>query len=144
MRPLATSHGWEIEESLPALKVVVKMRAHNRDLFIVEAQFDNYKEWPPSFEFIDADSGERGTRRAYPQSTDSFFHASGPCICAPFNRKAYKGVVATGPHADWPLGDWMTSKANGYDWSRAKKFGDMLALIQTRLQFPHLYKGRMA
>jgi hypothetical protein len=143
MTPLARSYGWDVSLNLPSLKVATKMRAHNGDVFIIEADFENYKEWPPLFEFIDPDSGARGVRRAYPQSTDSFFHSSGPCICAPFNRKAYKSVVDTGPHGDWGFGDWMTSKANNYDWSHIRTIGDMLSVIQTRIAIPDLYRGRM-
>jgi hypothetical protein len=143
MGPIGAAYNWEVVPDLPGLKVSIKMRAHNSDLFIVEVDLENYKEWPPFFEFTDPDSGQRGTRRAYPSSTDSFFHDSGPCICAPFNRKAYKQVVATGPHSDWSFGDWMMSRANNYDWSRANTLGDMLLMIQTRLITPDLYKGRM-
>jgi hypothetical protein len=143
MSALVESYGWTVLADLPSLKVVTKMRAHNGDRYVVEADCENYKEWPPFFEFMDPDSGERGTRPAYPQSTDSFFHPSGPCICAPFNRKAYKSVVNTGPHPDWGFGDWMTSHANGYDWSLVRTLGDMLGMIQTRIMVPELYKGRM-
>jgi hypothetical protein len=141
---LAATFKWEIESDLDQLVVLVKMRAHTGDLFIVEAKCDNYKEIPPFFEFVDPDTGERSTRRAYPQSNDSFFHGSGPCICAPFNRKAYKAVVQTGPHGDWKFGDWQTSTANNVRWSNYSKLGDMFGLIHTRLSRPDLYKGRMA
>jgi hypothetical protein len=143
MEALARTYEWNITPDLSALKVVANMRAHNGDMFILEVDFQNYKEWPPFFEFVDPFSGERGTRRAYPKSTDSLFHDSGPCICAPFNRKAYKSVIQTGPHPDWTLGDWMTSKANGYDWTHAVTIGDMLNLVQTRLIMPDRYRGRM-
>jgi hypothetical protein len=143
MASLAQSYGWEVAPNIPSLKVVAKMRAHNGDLFIIEIDFENYKEWPPFFEFVDPESGQRGNPRAYPLSNDSFFHSSGPCICAPFNRKAYKSVVPTGPHADWGFGDWMTSRANGYDWSRVRTLGDMLSMIQTRLMIPERHRGRM-
>ncbi len=143
MSPLMRSFDWEVTPNMPLLKVITKMRAHNGDLFILEIDFENYKEWPPFFEFLDPDSGARGSRRAYPQSTDSFFHPSGPCICAPFNRKAYKSVVDTGPHGDWPFCDWMTSRANNYDWSHVRTLGDMLSMVQTRIVIPEFYLGRM-
>jgi hypothetical protein len=143
LRELGESHGWEIHADLSALKVECRMRAHNGDRFIVEADCENYQEWPPFFEFIDPDTGARGTKRAYPKTTDSFFHESGPCICAPFNRKAYRAVVGTGPHGDWAFGDWMISRANGFDWSHVTTLGDMFSMIQTRLLLSDLYKGRM-
>lgn len=141
---LATTYNWEIAPDFEHLAVVVKMQAHNGDRFILEISCGNYKELPPFFEFIDPESGQRGTPHAYPKGGDSFFHTSGPCICAPFNRKAYKSVVSTGPHADWNLGDWITSTANGIQWANFSKLGDMLGLIQNRLSRPDLYGGRMA
>jgi hypothetical protein len=145
LEDLATTYNWEVTTDFNHLVLLVKMRAHNDDHFILEIRCDNYKEMPPFFEFIDPDSGQRGTPHAYPKGKgDSLFHNSGPCICAPFNRKAYKSIVDTGPHGDWSLGDWMTSTANSVQWTNFSKLGDMLGLIQNRISRPDLYGGRMA
>jgi hypothetical protein len=141
---LAATFTWEVAPDYDRLLVVVRMRAHTRDLYVVEAKCDDYKELPPFFEFIDPETGERGTRRAYPKTTDSLFHDSGPCICAPFSRKAYKSVVTTGPHGDWKFGDWQTSTASNVQWANFAKLGDMFGLIYTRVTRPDLYRGRMA
>ncbi len=143
VKELAANHKWGIIPDYDHLIVLVTMYAHTGDLFIVEIRCDDYKEKPPFFEFMDPNTGERGTRHAYPRSTDSFFHDSGPCICAPFNRKAYQSVVQTGPHGDWNLGDWQTSVANGVQWANYSKLGDMLGLIYTRISQPDRYRGRM-
>jgi len=141
---LAATCRWEVTPDLDRLVVLVKMRAHTGDLFVVEAKCDDYKEVPPFFEFIDPDTGERGTRHAYPKTTDSFFHDSALCICAPFSRKAYKSAVPTGPHEDWKFGDWQTSTASNVHWSNFAKLGDMFGLIYTRVSRPDFYRGRMA
>ena len=143
VQDLAATEKWDIVPDFELLTVVVTMHAHNGDRYIIEAQCDDYKAVPPLFEFIDPDTGERGTRHAYPRTTDSFFHDSGPCICAPFSRKAYRAVVATGPHGDWQFGDWQTSTANNVHWANASKLGDMFGLIYTRISRPDLYRGRM-
>jgi hypothetical protein len=143
VKELAAAQKWEIAPNYAGLVVTVTMFAHDDDRYIVEFRCDNYKEMPPFIEFIDPDTGERGTRHAYPKGNDSFFHDSGPCICAPFSRKAYKAIVATGPHGDWNFGDWQISTANGVQWSNASKIGDMLGLIYRRISRPDLYKGRM-
>jgi hypothetical protein len=143
VKELAATHKWGIVPDYERLTVLVTMYAHTGDLFIMEILCDDYKERPPFFEFIDPDTGQRGTPHAYPKATDSFFHDSGPCICAPFNRKAYKSVVQTGPHADWSLGDWQTSTANGVQWANYSKLGDMLGSIYSRLSNPDRYRGRM-
>lgn len=117
MQDLARTYGWDVAPDLAVPRVVVKMWAHNADVYIVEITLDNYKESPPVVEFIDPDNGTRGTPHAYPKGHDSFFNTTGPCICAPFNRKAYRDV-GIGLHNDWTIGDWTTSKANGTDWSK--------------------------
>ncbi len=140
---LATSCHWEVLADYASLVVLVKMKACTGDPYIVEARCDDYKEVPPFFEFIDPETGLRGVQRAYPKTSDSFFHTSGPCICAPFNRKAYKAVVATGPHSDWNFGDWQTSMASNVPWANYSRLGDMFGLIHTRISRSDLYKGRM-
>jgi hypothetical protein len=141
---LAATSRWGVIPDYGRMTVLVTMYAHTGDLFIVELQCDNYKEVPPFFEFIDPVTGERATKNAYPTAhNDSFFHSSGPCICAPFNRKAYKSVVATGPHSDWNIGEWQTSTANGVNWANYSKIGDMLGAIYARLSRPDRYAGRM-
>jgi len=149
MKDLAKTYGWEVTPDYEVLAVTVVMHSHKkedgtRDKYIVEAQCENYKEHPPLFEFIDPITGARGVPSAYPKGKDSLFHSSGPCICAPFNRKAYKTLFETGPHAEWELGSWMTSTANNFNfWSNYTMLGDMFGLIQLRIIRPDHYQGRM-
>jgi hypothetical protein len=143
VRTLAVLHRWGLIPAPSGLRFTATMYAHNGDLYIIEFECDDYKELPPLIEFIDPSTGERGTQHAYPQSTDSLFHTSGPCICAPFSRKAYRACCATGPHSDWSYAGWTTSKVNNCDWSNFSTLGDMLGLIQTRLARPDMYRGRM-
>lgn len=144
VKPMAATNRWGIIPNYERLTVFVTMYSHTGDLFILEARCDNYKEMPPFLEFYDPDSGTRGTRHAYPKTTDSLFHESGPCICAPFSRKAYREVDPAGPHTDWKIGDWMTTNVDRMRGENFSKLGDMFGLIHTRLSRPDLYKGRMA
>jgi hypothetical protein len=143
VQELAALHKWEITADYDQLLVGATLHAHNGDLFLLEIRCDNYKEMPPLFEFIEPGTGARGTTRAYPKTTDSLFHDSGPCICAPFNRKAYKALEPNAPHGDWQFSDWMTSTAGNVRWSNYSTLADMLGLIQTRLGRPDFYRGRM-
>lgn len=143
-RPITQTLRLGIVPRFDDLSIIVTMFAHNGDAYILMVKLDNYKEYPPLFDFIDPESGVVGTKHAYPKTHDSFFHESGPCICAPFNRKAYKSYVDSGPHGDWAYADWTTSKASGLDWSNYSRLGDMLGLIHTRLNNSGYYKGRMA
>jgi hypothetical protein len=143
VKQMAAANRWGVIPDYERLTVLVTMYAHTGDLFIVEARCDNYKEVPPFLEFVDPDTGVRGTRHAYPKTTDSLFHDSGPCVCAPFSRKAYKSVDQAGPHTDWQLGDWMTTNAGGMQGVNYSKLGDILGLFFTRLSRPDLFRGRM-
>jgi hypothetical protein len=140
---VARTFGWEITLDASGLLFMVALTAHTGDRFALEVECRNYREVPPLLEFLDPETGERGVPRAYPKSNDSLFHTSGPCICAPFNRKAYKSLFPTGPHSNWDVGNWTTSRANGFDWSNVSTLGDMLGLIQARLSRPELYRGRL-
>ena len=143
VRHIAHQFGWGITVAEDAPRFRVRMQAHNGDPYMIDIRCDDYREQPPFFEFLDPNTGESGTARAYPASKgDSFFH-SNRCICAPFNRKAYSSVHPQGPHGDWVLGDWARSRANNYDWSNASTLGDMLMMIQARLMRPDFYCGRM-
>lgn len=140
---VAKTFGWDIAPDPSGLLFTATLTAHTSDRFVLEVECHDYREVPPLFEFVDPETGERGVPRAYPKSNDSLFHSSGPCICAPFNRKAYKSVFPSGPHGDWDLGNWTNSRANGFNWSNVSTLGDMLGLIQTRLSRPELYCGRL-
>ena len=142
-RPIARELGWGIIPRLDDLVVYVTMFAHNKDPYILLVLFDDYKALPALFDFVDPVTGEVGTRHAYPKASDSFFHESGPCICARFNRKAYKAYAQTGPHGDWVYEGWMNSKSDGVDWANFSMFGDMLGAIYSRLIQPGRYAGRM-
>lgn len=129
---------WGIVPNLKDLTVVATVYAHDGELFIVHFECSNYKEMPPFIEFLDPDTGERGTRHAYPKGNCSFFHEQGPCICAPFNRKAY-GLV----HSDWAFANWTTSQVNNTNWTTCSTLAGMLAAIQNKLDRPSGYNRRM-
>lgn len=135
---LAESYGWRIVQPDQGLKFDVLMRAHNGDLFIVAFDCSDYRELPAIITFVDPNTGVEGTHNAFPKSHDSLFHSNGPCICAPFNRNAYKNI-----HKEWVLGDWTKSTANNYTWTNINTIADVLGLIQVRLSRPEFYKGRM-
>lgn len=143
--PIARSRAellkWDLSADVEALSIRVVFEAADRERFILVGEFDDYKEKPPILEFEEPGTGVRGTPKAYPKGLpgkDSFFHSTGPCICAPFSRKAYKDV-----HKDWNFTDWMTSRASDFDWSKHSTMSGMLLLIHTRLVHPEYYGGRM-
>jgi hypothetical protein len=140
VRELGRTHRWGVIPDFDRLTVTVTMYSHTGDLFIIEARCDNYKEVPPFFELIDPVTGARGAKAAYPKGHDSFFHEA-PCLCAPFNRKAYKTIDPLGPHEDWTIGDWMRG---GTAWENYTFLAGMFGLIQTRLSRSEYYHGRQA
>jgi hypothetical protein len=139
LREYGKTFRWGIVPNLKDLAVLATLYAHDGELFIVRFECSDYKECPPTVEFLDPETGEPGTRHAYPKGNCSFFHEKGPCICAPFNRKAY-GLV----HTDWAFANWTTSQVNNTDWSTCATLVGMLAAIQTKLDRLSGYNRRMA
>lgn len=141
--PLARERRWGIIWRPETLTLLVTMFAHDGEPYLIQAGCEDYKDLPPIWDFIDPRSFMVGTKRAFPKGDDSFFH-SNAVICAPFNRRAYKVFDdGKGPHSDWQLSAWMTSRANGTDWSNFSRLGDMLGAIDARLRNPAKCRGRM-
>jgi len=133
--------GWLISDiDEPTLTFRVKMTSPiDQENYIMEIKFDNYPEIPPLIEFIDPISDEKGTKRAYPKSKDSFFHGA-PCICNPFSRKSYKEFDPIGPHQDWKMIGWQNNPKAG----SIKNIGSILKTIYVRISTEDFYHGRMA
>lgn len=143
VRELGSIYGWDVSADLEKLTLRVAMKAVGGDAYIACAALDDYKVLPPLWDFEDPGTGDMGTPNAYPKGHDSFFHTS-LCICAPFSRRAYSMYRAGAPHSDWNPNDWMTSNANGTDWTTYNGLAGMLQLIQTRLIRGEFYRGRMS
>lgn len=106
----------------------------DQEIYIAQFACDGYREKPPLIEFLDPVDGQPGTQRAYPKSSDSWFHNL-PCVCKPFSRKAYS--AHGGPHQDWTFPDWVRNAANH------NTIGDMLLGIYSRIADSHWYQGPM-
>lgn len=131
MAPLGSLHDWKVALNLEALTVTVRMTSSvDGEEYILEAQCDNYKEWPPHFEFIHPHTEERGSRHCYPHG-GSFFHDH-PCICVQWNRKTY----IDGPHRDWQLATWQNERPH------MTYLGDMFSLVQMEINKKGQYQGR--
>jgi hypothetical protein len=138
-RERASLFKWGWKDDLDALTVRVEYTALDNERYILVGTFDDYKEKPPFLEFEEPGTGVRGSARAYPKGNDSFFHETGPTICAPFSRKAYQAVHAS----NWQFDNWMTSTESNVRWSQYSTMAAMLELIYSRLTTRELYVGRM-
>lgn len=139
-RESAADNGWDIspiDEEGQVFKVRMRSLV-DREEYIVKVKFDNYKEYPLFIEFVDPTNGAEGTKTAYPQSDDNFFH-SFPCICHPCSRKAYNQIAPGAPHGDWQLAGWQQNQGVG----SLKSINWILRAIQARINDPTSYKGRM-
>lgn len=135
---IADKAGFVLEGDPEALTIRARYTAHDGEQYILVGDFTDYKAQPPMLDFEEADTGKRGTHRAYPWSSyDSFFHTE-PIICAPFNRKAYQKV-----HTNWQLAGWMNSTEQGVQWSQFSTMPSMLLVIHKRLRHPQQYQRRM-
>lgn len=136
-------YGWEISEPDESTQTfTVKMRSPlDKEEYLIEIKFDNYKEYPLLIEFINPKTGERGVKSAYPANNDSFFHTF-PCICHPCSRKAYQQFVAGAPHpiGDWQFAGWQSNPQTG----SLKNIRAILRAINSRISNPELYKGRQS
>jgi hypothetical protein len=131
--------GFELTGDVDLLKIRATFTALDGQKFILLGEFDDYKMQPPWLEFEEPDTGNVGTKRAYPKSKDSFFHGH-PCICAPFSRKAYKDVHKS----DWTFAGWTTAVVSNFNWAQYSTMPAMLVLVHTRLTDPEYHvPGRM-
>lgn len=136
-------YGWDIFEiDNENQYFVVKMSSPvDGEVYILEIQFDNYKEWPLLIEFIDPQTGEAGSKKAYPQDgrkpgLGNLFH-SHPCICHPSSRKAHKGYSDV--HKDWNPEGWQGYPQIG----SLTNIRAILQAIYSRISNPEIYQGRM-
>jgi hypothetical protein len=138
----AKRYGWIVSDIDVANQLFsVRMESPvDREQYILELKFDNYKEWPLYLEFVDPVTKERGTKNAYPRNEGenwSFFHSQ-PCICSPCSRKAYAGFSDV--HKDWTnLQGWQQHEKTG----ELKNIGAILRAVFFRISSDKTYKGRM-
>lgn len=117
LNELANKYGWlisELDESNQTFTVKM-ISPLDQETYILEVNFSDYPELPLILEFIDPDTGERGTKHAYPLGKDSFFHGA-PCICNPASRMSYKEFNPNGPHQPdkhWQLAGWKKNPKVG-------------------------------
>ncbi|MBI4744221.1 MAG: hypothetical protein HY776_05325 [Actinobacteria bacterium] len=134
-------YGWTISEiDDENQSFSVRMRSPiDKQEFIIEINFKNYREEPLLIEFIDLVTGERGTKKAYPRENGklgNFFH-NYPCICHPCSRKAYGGF--SNVHKDWQLSGWQQNPKI----DSLKTLRPILRAIYSRISDPENYQGRM-
>ena len=136
VRSAADSFQWVISKDREKLTFTVAMTSIvDGECYLFEFECSDYKEIPPYIELIHPETGQRGTPAAYPKNGRSFFHTA-PAICAPFNRKAYPGYA--GIHQEWQMGNWMQLREG------LSTLGDILLLLQSLINNPEVYHGRMA
>lgn len=131
----AKRFGWEIspvneENQTFQVKMVSSV---DRETYLFECRFDNYREYPLHIEFLDPLNNQPGTKNAYPACKDSFFHGK-PAICNPCSRKAYGNI-----HGEWTMSNWEKEPKIG----ALKNIWAILRAISDRINDPTLYKGRM-
>lgn len=103
--------------------------------FYLLGEFRDYRELPPSWSFTDASFTQRGRQfmpkpQSPPPGVGSIFH-NACCICAPFNRRAYKEL--SGPHGNWGGPAQWLQAAPGK--AQARTLGEMLSTITRDLHY---------
>lgn len=143
----AARAGWEISFHPETLSIDVKIVQNaSGEVFLLRGIFDQYRSLPPVWDFVDLDTGEAGTRSAYPRQVPPHENPNnvppvvidggpkGQVICLPCNRLAYKGTDPRAPH-DWNLVMWADQDP------RHTTIVEMVSRINQDIQ---LGKGRWA
>jgi len=139
-RPLLDAQGWQIEVfdglRMQASILAPSINGAEPELFTYEFNFENYRELPPIVDALNLETGERNTPKCFPTGGRGYYHGN-QRICARWSRNAY-GVMS-GPHGDWPIGDWAAADSKHSD------IGSMLTLLRNLLFQPESgYAGRAA
>ena len=132
LRQLAESQdGWSLPVINSAEFLLGVPRKGGGELW-VHCELDQYPTLPPIWRWCDPDGKMFDDPRVTPIGGSSYFIEPG-ILCAPWNRLAYKGVDARGPHTDWDIGDW---KANSHT-RQCKTLAAMASriAIEARLRF---------
>jgi hypothetical protein len=140
---LADDYQWKFSDiDEENQKFIVSMPDLNGSLYHAEVIFNDFPEIPLLIDFIDPETGEKGTKKQYPLGKgDSFFHAALPCICNPSSRKSYKECNPGPPHGDWTMIGWQNNAKVG----DLKTLDKILLAIFFRINNPEKYEGsRMA
>ena len=108
---IANHRNWFLEQTdTPGF--ILGLPARDGSIFFLKVDCDNYPQTPPAWHWYNHSSNTSGKPSDIPQGTGGYFHNSG-CICAPWNRLAYKQIHPNGPHSDWELSNWLNNSYTG-------------------------------
>jgi hypothetical protein len=108
VRQNAELHGWEFEQIDPE-SFTLGLPARDGSRFTVLAKCEGFAAMPPAWHWYNPETKVIDAPCDTPVG-GTFLHG---VICAPWNRLAYKGVDARGPHDNWIIGNWMTTPETG-------------------------------
>lgn len=139
--------GWQITFHPDTLSVDVKIVQNSSgEVFVLRGTFDGYRLLPPMWDFVDPDTGEVGTRSAYPRPVPAQENpnnaapvviasgSKGQVICLPCNRLAYQASDHRAPH-NWELVKWADT---------GPKYTTIVEMVSRINQDIQLSKGRWA
>jgi hypothetical protein len=129
----AGRHSWTLELDPAALRVTARLTHPNGTALILVGEFDDYPMLAPAWRFVD-ESGASPTS-TWPKAGEApglssifIIGATGPVICAHFNRLAYG--EHGGPHGDWGAAARWREIGEGI---QATTLADMLSAINRHL-----------
>ncbi len=130
-------HAWDTDQLVFSLRFIGRSEnTSGEEPYLLIGRFDDYRLLPPTWRFVDPDSGEEIGTAAYPLGDwpdGSILHPNG-VICAPWSRVSY--ADRGGPHNEWTEPTkWQTLVP---EHTQANTIPDMLARIHAEVRrSPH-------
>lgn len=136
LQEIAKGMGWTIR-IVSGVQLIISLPARDSSIFWLRVDCEHYKAQPPAFNWYNPDTEALNQPADTPRGS-GYFHSSG-CICAPWNRLAYKECNPTGPHGGWQLANWLSHERTG----ETTTLPAMILRISIELKSPN-FQGRMA
>lgn len=132
LQEIAASRQWPMDRCF-----ILAMTARDDSRFWLMVDCRDYPAIPPAWHWYNRETKAIDKPADTPNGS-GFLHSNG-CICAPWNRLAYKRInPEKGPHDDWDLASWATNPKTG----KCTTLAAMALRINVELNSGR-YQGRM-
>ena len=111
LQGIAENRGWELTR-IGGPGFILVLPARDASHFALKVICENYPSLPPIWHWYNLKTYALNKPPDTPKGEGGYFYSSG-CICAPWNKLAYKQEDPNAPHGDWQLETWLTNPNTG-------------------------------